>query len=68
MGLYDDAEEQTVKAYVGYLMQETAPHSRGIDITETGLLDGQVKERYQNKAYAGTNNPDRTTLPRMRLS
>lgn len=40
------------------------PTQPGIDITETGLWDGQVKERYQNKAYAGTNNPDLHNTPK----
>ena len=34
------------------------PTQPGIDITETGLLDGNVKATYQNKAYLSSNNPN----------
>lgn len=40
------------------------PTQLGIDITETDLLNGSVKETYQNKAYLSTNNPDLHNTPK----
>ena len=40
------------------------PTQPGIDITETGLLDGNVKATYQNKAYLSSNNPNLSNTPK----
>lgn len=40
------------------------PTQPGIDITETGLLDGNVKATYQNKAYLSSNNPNLENTPK----
>lgn len=40
------------------------PTQPGIDIIETGLLDGKVKATYQNKAYLSNNNPNLYTTPK----
>lgn len=39
------------------------PTQPGIDITETGIIDGKTIQTYQNKAYVSSNSPDLHNTP-----